>query len=115
LHSNSPPSELEREAVRASLEKQNERLKEMETSILIPEKGLQEKCTARDLLREKIHRQRSVLSPLRVIPAELLSEIFVHCLPEDVFIPCRASSAPLVLTQVCQFWTEVALSSPRLW
>ncbi|EPQ56701.1 hypothetical protein GLOTRDRAFT_138359 [Gloeophyllum trabeum ATCC 11539] len=48
------------------------------------------------------------------LPSETLSEIFVHCLPEDLEI-ANVREAPLVLTRVCRYWREVALATPFLW
>ncbi|TDL18149.1 hypothetical protein BD410DRAFT_510432 [Rickenella mellea] len=53
----------------------------------------------------------------RLLP-ELLSEIFLHCLPypEDYQYSIRnLSQAPLFLGRVCSRWRNVSISSPKLW
>jgi hypothetical protein len=57
----------------------------------------------------------AVLGPIGRLSTELLSEIFLHCLPpSDVHSLCQYVP-PLVLGQVCRFWRQVALSTPALW
>ncbi|TDL22670.1 hypothetical protein BD410DRAFT_212844 [Rickenella mellea] len=56
--------------------------------------------------------QRNTVAPL---PAELLIEIFLYCLPADGF-PCPSRrEAPLLLGRVCRTWREVTLNTPQLW
>ena len=53
------------------------------------------------------------LARFKRLPPEILSEIFVRCLPEKTsFDPLLA---PTVLTHVCHDWRTIALNSPRLW
>ncbi|KAF7324079.1 hypothetical protein MKEN_00630300 [Mycena kentingensis (nom. inval.)] len=51
---------------------------------------------------------------LDVLPAELVTRIFVHALP-TLPEPPSPHTAPLLLTQVCREWREIALGSPELW
>ncbi|KAF8840025.1 hypothetical protein BDN67DRAFT_904380, partial [Paxillus ammoniavirescens] len=60
-----------------------------------------------------IHRAR--LSPLRILPDELLQEIFKRCLPDTRYIVPNIYSAPLVLTRVCRRWRVVAHGTSELW
>ncbi|KAJ7623504.1 hypothetical protein FB45DRAFT_1061406 [Roridomyces roridus] len=50
-----------------------------------------------------------------VLPPELTSLIFLFCLPEYEFNWPDATTAPLVLLQVCRLWRQIALSTPGLW
>ncbi|KAF9460164.1 hypothetical protein BDZ94DRAFT_943474 [Collybia nuda] len=47
------------------------------------------------------------------IPAEVLGEIFLHCLPGNITPVC--DEAPMLISHVCSFWREVAFSTPSLW
>ena len=50
---------------------------------------------------------------VRSLPPELLSQIFISCLPEN---PCFSPLfSPLLLTQVCHYWRVVALETHELW
>jgi hypothetical protein len=60
----------------------------------------------------KLQRQRNALSPVYKIPAELLVDIFVECLPRwNEGEPAHR----LACSQVCHHWRTVALSRPLLW
>ncbi|KAG1793954.1 uncharacterized protein HD556DRAFT_1237206 [Suillus plorans] len=49
------------------------------------------------------------------LPAEILSEIFLHSLSDDLpFFPTQRL-APLIFTRICRQWREVALGLPWLW
>ncbi|KAF8630412.1 hypothetical protein AX15_002963 [Amanita polypyramis BW_CC] len=49
------------------------------------------------------------------MPIEIVQKIFLHCLPNDEYTRPDRRSAPLLLTQVCSSWRDVALKTPRLW
>ncbi|KAJ7227358.1 hypothetical protein GGX14DRAFT_386049 [Mycena pura] len=75
-------------------------------------KGLVEE---RDLTHHTLEAHRVLLSPIRRIPPEVLSEIFVYCLPNDTFIQASVAQCPLVLIQVSSSWRSTALATPALW
>jgi len=53
-------------------------------------------------------------SSIRRLPFELLSAIFINCVPgERSFIDCHA--VPLLLGQICRYWRAVSLSTASLW
>lgn len=60
--------------------------------------------------------QRNILSPIRHIPVEVLTEIFQWCLDvgQDYHevVPLKGQ---LLLTAVCSNWRKLALSTPSLW
>ncbi|KAH8111938.1 hypothetical protein DFH11DRAFT_558425 [Phellopilus nigrolimitatus] len=50
------------------------------------------------------------------LPAELLAEIFTHCLPaEHERAEPKIFAAPLNVAGVCSYWRQLALSLPHLW
>ncbi|KAJ7651361.1 hypothetical protein FB45DRAFT_703184, partial [Roridomyces roridus] len=50
------------------------------------------------------------------IPTEILSEIFIQCLPlYPACPPLKGPSSPTCLTQICRRWRETALATPELW
>ena len=57
----------------------------------------------------------TLLSPIRRLPVELLTEIFMHCLPRKKFILPSDADSPLRLMQVCTLWWKVCTTSPQLW
>jgi hypothetical protein len=53
--------------------------------------------------------------PMSRLPAELLAQVFEHCLSGDAFLVPVSSQAPLLLAHTCSRWRAVALSTPSLW
>ncbi|KDQ60406.1 hypothetical protein JAAARDRAFT_174489, partial [Jaapia argillacea MUCL 33604] len=74
---------------------------------------LDELIRKRDNALTESHIIKSLFAPIRRLPPEILSKIFVHCW--EPYIPLHSISTPLVLVQVCCFWRLVALSTPLLW
>jgi hypothetical protein len=60
--------------------------------------------------------RQSVSNPItQRLPPEILSEIFVECLPIDEFIAPSVDTAPILVAQVCRRWKSVSMSTPKLW
>ncbi|KAF8903645.1 hypothetical protein CPB85DRAFT_1019051 [Mucidula mucida] len=68
-----------------------------------------------DELQASLDVKRNILSPIRRIPIEILSEIFRWCMPDDDFVVVKIKQAPLLLTTVCSSWRKLACASPYLW
>ncbi|KAJ7649880.1 hypothetical protein FB45DRAFT_778799 [Roridomyces roridus] len=93
-------SELELEAlivkVSADIERQTEVLQ-----------GLQRN-------KSHLHRRLNALrDPMARLPLEIAAEIFLQCLPSDK--DPRPSDTHMLLLNVCHAWTDIAISTPRLW
>ncbi|KAH6911001.1 hypothetical protein BKA70DRAFT_1398666 [Coprinopsis sp. MPI-PUGE-AT-0042] len=59
---------------------------------------------------------RALISPIRRMPPDILRNVFSYCVPYDT--PERSmqiSSAPLLLTQICRHWRNLAIKTPTLW
>ncbi|KAK6974548.1 hypothetical protein R3P38DRAFT_3296626 [Favolaschia claudopus] len=51
--------------------------------------------------------------PIALLPSEISSKIFLHCVPPlGTF---GKLSQPLLFLRICTLWTEIALSTHRLW
>src|ERR1700683_838801 len=64
----------------------------------------------------------ALVAPVRCLPPEILSEIFLHCMDPRWFGPeynfhenPRLDKMPLLLGEICSRWRSIALSTPRLW
>ncbi|KAJ7762569.1 hypothetical protein B0H16DRAFT_1688154 [Mycena metata] len=71
----------------------------------------------RRLMEEKVTIQRSLDSmvyPILTLPVEIMTEIFLHCLPNHPLYP-RKAVAPMLLGRICRQWRNIACSTPRLW
>ncbi|KAG1771225.1 hypothetical protein EDD22DRAFT_1029955 [Suillus occidentalis] len=55
--------------------------------------------------------------PIWRLPTEILSEIFLYCLPEDEYLLPKSvlGLAPMLLTTICRRWREFAVNLPGLW
>lgn len=64
--------------------------------------------------RSAIQRQLNDLhDPMARLPLEVSSDVFIHCIPPpDVY---TEPSGFLVLLSICTAWTDIALSTSRLW
>jgi hypothetical protein len=56
---------------------------------------------------------KSLSSPWRRLPPELLVEIFAWCIPPHDIL--STSSAPLLLTRICSRWHNLSVNNPSLW
>ncbi|KAJ7471806.1 hypothetical protein FB451DRAFT_308206 [Mycena latifolia] len=53
--------------------------------------------------------------PVLTLPFDIISQIFVYCLPqEDDALPWR-TEAPLLLAGICREWRDIALCTHELW
>ncbi|CAA7263521.1 unnamed protein product [Cyclocybe aegerita] len=68
----------------------------------------------RQTLSKEIEEVRALISPMRHLPSDILREVFIQTLPESDAI-MKANRCPLLLTHICRFWRDVALSTPNLW
>jgi F-box-like len=70
----------------------------------------------RAILASFLDDHRSLLSPIRRMPEDILRSIFSHCLPYDTpGIIMGPSEAPMLLTQICSQWRDVVIKTPTLW
>lgn len=127
LATNTPPHDAEVDAMRqivkesaefvASLQAQMEKAQETLSSL----QNLH--STALGVLAEA----KVVLHPIRSLPRDILTEIFLHCTPFmdegdiDIF-DCGPEfdtlcpkNHPWNLSHVCQRWRDITISTPRLW
>ncbi|KAF8161816.1 hypothetical protein K438DRAFT_307793 [Mycena galopus ATCC 62051] len=52
--------------------------------------------------------------PISFLPPEIISKIFLHCLP-TLRIPVSRRYGPLLPAQICRLWREIALQTRELW
>ncbi|KAJ7692871.1 hypothetical protein B0H17DRAFT_512602 [Mycena rosella] len=58
----------------------------------------------------------SIVYPVLCLPPELTSLIFIHCIQSTGDLPHPSPiGAPLLLTQICRQWREIAVNTPELW
>ncbi|KAJ7619842.1 hypothetical protein DFH06DRAFT_1341925 [Mycena polygramma] len=91
-------------------------LEDVEQAILRHQQGHQ---AVLDTLKQKRRELQTKLGEIRypvlTLPPEIVSRIFVACLPDHGRVRPFPRSAPLLLAQICHLWREIALSSCELW
>jgi hypothetical protein len=55
-----------------------------------------------------------VVNPIFTLPSEIISRVFVQCLPSHGCVRPSPVTAPLLLGQICRDWRDIALSSCEL-
>ncbi|KAJ7449974.1 hypothetical protein B0H11DRAFT_1928361 [Mycena galericulata] len=84
------------EKITADIELQKQVLKKLEHSKSLAQRQLNTIC-----------------DPIARLPLEISSEIFMQCLP--LLAEPGAHNIPMVLVNICNTWTDIALSTPALW
>jgi hypothetical protein len=69
----------------------------------------------RQVLLAEIEGYHNLISPARRLPIDILQEIFLHTLPTTHNALMDSYDCPLLLTQICNGWRRIALSTPQLW
>ncbi|KAE9401970.1 hypothetical protein BT96DRAFT_783696, partial [Gymnopus androsaceus JB14] len=94
------------------------RLSEAETHVEALEKQISELMRQKDAKLVEVTSLRNLLSPIRRIPVEILSEIFeLSCLPEDGIFTVNYDIIRYtsMVSRVCVAWRKAAYATPRLW
>ncbi|KAF9477104.1 hypothetical protein BDN70DRAFT_881529 [Pholiota conissans] len=115
LRTNFVPSQSEVEALKHTLEAPSAGSRALADRLAFLMDRLVEKQRTRDALAQSIDAHRNLLTPFRTLPDDVLTEIFLWCLPTVHEAVMDETEAPLLLTTVCRRWRIVAHQMPRLW
>lgn len=66
-------------------------------------------------VRLTLDKLEALLSPIRMLPMEVIREIFTQCLEVSNYDCVASISIPLYLTHVCSSWRTIAINKPDLW
>jgi hypothetical protein len=108
LDSNYAATDSEVFEIKTLLEKPTSRLEELSTQI-------QKLSNEQSALFLFVSKHRALISPIRKLPIEILQEIFIACLPTAHNPVMSRWEPPVLLTQVCSSWRNVAHITPQLW
>ncbi|KAJ7140698.1 hypothetical protein C8R44DRAFT_236955 [Mycena epipterygia] len=108
LHTNTAPSDIECDAIRALVAGLTQEIARIQSLI-------EDLAKKRDELNEFIDAHLSLVSPARRLPSDVVRAIFTASLPSTRNSAMTAEDSPLLLGQICSAWRELALSTPRLW
>ncbi|KAF8636338.1 hypothetical protein AX16_010993 [Volvariella volvacea WC 439] len=115
LYTNHAPSSKEVEEINQLLVSPQERLMALDEELDRLNKLIDQVSSARENIRQYIDAHKALLSPIRRLPPEIITEIFVNCLPIQHNPVRSVSEAPLLLGRICSSWRRIALTTPRLW
>ncbi|KAF7972899.1 hypothetical protein HWV62_12072 [Athelia sp. TMB] len=115
LSSNLPPTgKAQVDAARTIIKDIASEIAGIEQDILRMHAALSLLAAKRTALHDYAEAHKGLISPLRRLPAEILSDIFIRALPP---FPCKLKSSeiPILLELVCRRWRDVVRSTPALW
>ncbi|KAK6996921.1 hypothetical protein R3P38DRAFT_1948158 [Favolaschia claudopus] len=87
----------------------------LESEIAKLQKSIEKLEETRRDLSTYVEAHKALISPIRRMPLDVLSEIFVACLPTHRNCVMSASEAPILLGHICSSWRTLSLCTPRLW
>ncbi|KAK7038850.1 hypothetical protein VNI00_010480 [Paramarasmius palmivorus] len=97
------------------LKEPQEKLDSLDKKIVHLQDVLRGFISQRDAIRSYVDQHRAIISHFRRLPADVIREIFIQCLPTNHYPVRSITQAPLLLTRICRFWREIAISTPQLW
>lgn len=120
MTSNDVPPGLAKAQIEQQLTVETKVLTELDLRIADLRLQLDELVWQRERRQQRIRDCKFALKPIRRLPAEILSEIFLLFVTDvDVYLEHESSIDPTqtiwILPQVCRRWRTVALSLHRLW
>ncbi|KAJ7651218.1 hypothetical protein FB45DRAFT_1078799 [Roridomyces roridus] len=110
LQSNEAPTEAEIPPIQLFISENQSRLDALDVQIDDLRAQMQRLQSERATVEDCIHSHRAVLSAVRRVPHELITEIFVWTLGGQTWF-----RPPWYLAFICRSWRGIALSTPCLW
>ena len=132
LDSGYVPSERDKATVNRAIEDAKVNLSTIDEEILALQESLARLQSRRTQVEEYIATHQAVLAPIRRLPPEILSEIFLFAAAEATISwphvqpvgdaksmsgngACDANTVPWRLGAVCSLWRATLVSLPKLW
>lgn len=112
LSSNECPSAMDAVHVRIALTELDSELTALDAEIQSLEAKLLLVRQRRETCSQKKDSMAAVISPLRLLPPELISEIMFHALADSRY---PRLDDILTLGHICRRWRQVLYATPRLW
>ena len=116
LNTNELPSNIE--SLRLMLANKLEKISDLDAQIQEVQQQLCELLLQRWLIRHQADKYKTVLHPIRRIPAEVFQTIFLFCADEIRGVTPNSldpTSTTWTIPRVLRAWRAIVLSFPRLW
>ena len=118
LHSQFVPTAEDERSVRKDIQQMKSTVESVENEIVRLRRSLTELEDYRSRLYDNITRHQAVLSPIRKLPPEILTEIFLHAADgSSVVWPKQNGEVEMafLLGRICSYWRTITHSLPLLW
>jgi hypothetical protein len=112
-------SEAEQQSVRSLITTCEDEHRGLDLEITRVQDVLSKLLSKYEIATTQIRSYRVAIAPHRALPREILSEIFLHAVPERVFVVVPEghylTTAPYSILLVCSLWRDVAMGTRGLW
>ncbi|KAK0462131.1 hypothetical protein IW261DRAFT_199876 [Armillaria novae-zelandiae] len=117
LQTNALPTPIETKSLQATLSQTPNRIAELDSLIDSTASLLRYLTNDRKQALENQVNAKTILSPCRRLPNELLINIFIRCLSarDQLDSPSNPGAFHWTLSHVCRKWREVAICTPEIW
>ncbi|TFK22635.1 hypothetical protein FA15DRAFT_671336 [Coprinopsis marcescibilis] len=115
LNSNTCPGEEELSTIQSALREPLRELGDIELEIARLQACLAKANHRRKDIISTTQPLRTILSPVRRLPDDILQEIFLRCLPNGCYPAVDNQEAPLLFMRVSRRWRFTAINTRRLW
>ncbi|KAJ7593928.1 hypothetical protein C8J56DRAFT_424281 [Mycena floridula] len=112
ISSNRAPSDSEENVIRQAISCSKQEIQALDVQIAEVRDRLEELLEARQHLVSNLAIHQTILSPIRRIPPEILSDIFEFYVLDA---PLAADQGAWLLAKVCADWKSITDTSPRVW
>ncbi|KAF8588071.1 hypothetical protein K439DRAFT_1336215, partial [Ramaria rubella] len=107
------PNERLAFSTQAVLRDQEERLNQLDYEITRLEQQIYGLRAQKATLERSYDVNRALLAPVRRLPPEIFTEIFLQYTAGCSSL--GSENSPILLTRICSRWRRIAMSSARLW
>ena len=115
LESNYVATDSESLEIQSLLELPTSRVEELSSQLQELDEQSTKIRTEQSALLLFISKHRALISQIRKLPIDILQEIFIACLPAAHNPVMSRWEPPILLTQICSSWRNVAHATPELW
>lgn len=112
---NNPPLDHQIQAIRDSLTHVRSHLSLVDDKIGRLSAAFKDLTDEREMLQKCVDEHESALSPMRRLPTEIVSEIFLSSLTSEASDSLDAAKGPWRLGKVCSRWRRIVNSYPKFW
>ena len=115
LNSNYIATDSEAIEIRTLLKRPTSRLEELSIRLQELDEQYTQIRNEQASLLLSITKHRALMSLVRKLPIEIIQEIFIACLPTAHNAVMSRWEPPILLTQICSSWRNIAHATPQLW